>query len=437
MSAAAFVLLLLALAVVFTGAVRIATQASLQLAACAGTMIVLAAVGACLPLALFIGLPQLGFIAMLVMIGLLAGWWGLIHRRSAAPFRIAWRAPDWLDALSALGVLCFTWLFIGRSYRWGGWDAWAQWSMHARFLVGDSDWQALLRTTFAHPDYPLLHPSIIASCWRAIGHVEALSPMLLSAVVAVLLLGTVYAALREQVARPIAVAAFVLLCLDAGFAGEAASQYADSLLGLCMLLATVFLCRSDRSTASELILAGFFSACAAWTKNEGLAFLAIIAAITAWSLRARLSAFRYFLLGSLPLLVPIIWFKLAYAPSSDLASGFEHFWSNVASGRRHWSILATGFDMALRELPFFLPLLALVLLAGGRGRLRRGLVALLLMLMVYYVTYLLTPYDLNWHLTHSFNRLLHQLQPMLVFISFTSAFAPQRLRAWTGALQQE
>jgi hypothetical protein len=434
MSAAAFTLLLLALATVFTFAVRAATQASMALAASAGTMIMLATVGACLPIALFIGLPQAGFIAMLLAIALLMGWWVHVCRLAAEPIRVVRRASDGLDVVAAFGVLCFTWLFTSRSYRWGGWDAWAQWSMHARFLVGDPDWHALLRTTFAHPDYPLMQPAIIAACWRAIDAVEPLSPLLLSAVVAVLLLATVYAAVREQVSRPFAVAAFVLLSMDAGFAGQTASQYADSLLGLCILLATVFLCRSDRSSAGELALAGFFSACAAWTKNEGLAFFAILSVIAAWSLRARLWAFKHFLLGSMPLVVLVAWFKLGFAPPSDLASGIEHVASSVASGRRHWLILSTGFDVALRELPTFLPLLTLMLMAGRRGRMLRGLMAVLLVLLVYYVTYLLTPYDLNWHLTHSFNRLLHHLLPTLVFITFASVFTQERLQGWKAGM---
>ncbi|MBK9176250.1 MAG: hypothetical protein IPM46_07920 [Flavobacteriales bacterium] len=436
MTAIAFALLMLALAAVFTCIVRITTQVSWPLALCAGTLIVLATIGVCLPVSLFLGLPQTGFIGLLVVIGSAAFRYAYVNRRFMGRIRLAWRSPDWLDAAFAFTVLCFTWLFTGQSFRWGGWDAWAQWNMHARFLVGDSDWRALLRTTFAHPDYPLMQPSIIASCWRVVGQVEPLSPMLLSALIAVLLLGTVYASMREQVARPFTLAAFVLLGLDSGFAGQVASQYADSLLGLCMLLATVFLCHSDRPTASELMLAGFFSGCAAWTKNEGLAFVAVMTVIAGWTLRARWPALRFFLLGTLPLLVPVVWFKLAYAPVSDLAGGVASLWPSLTSWHRHWSILSTGLDVVLRELPLFLPLLLLTLVVGGRGRLNRGLVALLLMLMAYYITYLLTPYNLAWHLTHSFNRLLHQLLPMLIFIAFTSAFSPNRLRRWQGFLSQ-
>ena len=60
-----------------------------------------------------------------------------------------------------------------------GWDAFAIWNLHARFLfLGGSHWRdgfnAIIR--WSHPDYPLLLPAAIAHFWTYLGHDDPLVP---------------------------------------------------------------------------------------------------------------------------------------------------------------------------------------------------------------------------------------------------------------------
>jgi hypothetical protein len=182
------------------------------------------------------------------------------------------RTPDRVDVMMSLAILGFTYLFLMSSHRWGEWDAWGQWSMHARFLASDANWKALFTTRFAHPEYPLMQPAILAAFLAGVGRCRCAFAHVLLAPGGLGIIGTLYAALREQVPRLFAAVAFLLLCLNGEFMNQVGSQYADSLLALFMLLAVVFLCRSAQPSRMEIGLTGFFSACAAWTKNEGMSF---------------------------------------------------------------------------------------------------------------------------------------------------------------------
>ena len=52
--------------------------------------------------------------------------------------------------------------------RWGGADAWAIWTFHAKYLFYDN-WYELLQNyiDLTHPDYPLFLPSLITIFWKA------------------------------------------------------------------------------------------------------------------------------------------------------------------------------------------------------------------------------------------------------------------------------
>src|SRR5206468_2850822 len=65
----------------------------------------------------------------------------------------------------------------------GGWDAWAIWNLHARFLYrGGERWTEMLGVFFswAHSDYPLLLPSLVAGGWTLAGSETIAIPALLA-----------------------------------------------------------------------------------------------------------------------------------------------------------------------------------------------------------------------------------------------------------------
>ncbi|MBK7946740.1 MAG: hypothetical protein IPJ85_16190 [Flavobacteriales bacterium] len=425
MMIALLLLFLFACAVKAAWLVRSRTDAPLLLCQCAGIASAVAALGFGYALLLFADVTDPVLAIALACAVLLAVVWAWPHaaewlRSSRLPRLDAW------SAVMAIGALWFTYRFVGFSYRWGGFDGWAQWNMHARFLIGETDWKALLETRFAHPDYPLMLPAIIAVGWRALGAVEASIPMLISAGVAALLIASVHGAVRAWAMRPVAAAAVLFLCLDPDFARCAASQYADTLLALWMLLAAVFLSRADSASRQELLLAGFFAGCAAWTKNEGVAFFAAMLLVTTWISRDRIKAVLRFLLGAALPLVVLIWYKVVYAPPSDLAGPHGIAWTTAADPQRHWTILVSASGHLMQKAPFFLLLLIAGMVYWRRIRSRRIMALVLLMGAASYATYLITPYDLAWHVTHSADRLAHQLVPLLV-MALATAFKSKPL----------
>ena len=89
----------------------------------------------------------------------------------------------------------------------------------------------------------------------------------------------------------------------------------------------VLLCLHDRSQSGNfnfILLAGMTAGLAAWTKNEGILFLAAIIAARFVTvarprgLRAYLRELRHFVIGLAPPLAVLIYFKVALAPPNDL-----------------------------------------------------------------------------------------------------------------------
>lgn len=420
MTAVLFLLLALAGFVVLSGLVRVRAGLPWAWSLSAGFGLLLASIGVLLPATLFLGLPFAAFMALWALVVVGCGFWLRKHRPGMSLKSVRWRPPDAWDVGLALAALLFAHLFVRTSHRWGDWDGWAQWSMHARFMASTAHWRALLSTEVAHPDYPLLQPAVIGACWRALGTVEALTPMLLSLGIAVALLAVVYAAVREHASKPPAVIACLVLCSDIRSVGGSASQYADLLLAFFMLLTVALLCRRAVPTHAEALLAGCFAACAAWTKNEGLAFFAVAFVALLFSVRGRWRSVVPFVVGSLPVLAVALWFKLAYAPTSDLAGASEGPLAKVFSPQRHLTILSDWGTVLFKEAPFALPALVVAALVA-RGPLLRALLMVVAMAGVYYLTYLLTPLHLEWHLSRSSDRLMHQLLPLLVFIACAAA----------------
>src|SRR5262249_16898575 len=110
------------------------------------------------------------------------------------------------------------------------------------------------------------------------------------------------------------------------FISHGASQYADVPLGF-FYLSTIALFVLEESLSVDnyklLILAGIMAGFAAWTKNEGLLFVVAIV-ISHFSIVVRLKGWKTyreqvfsFLVGLLPVLIVVAYFKVRFAPPND------------------------------------------------------------------------------------------------------------------------
>jgi len=142
-------------------------------------------------LALVAGLTHL-LVLDLGLVALLAGclwFWrtrlSSVHARAAAGMRSP--LPQWLDrvvmACLGLALAAAFYAAILRSIvhpHGEGWDAFAIWNLHARFLFrGGAHWRDGFSSLipWSHPDYPLLLPSAVAHFWTVIHLLHGRSSM--------------------------------------------------------------------------------------------------------------------------------------------------------------------------------------------------------------------------------------------------------------------
>jgi hypothetical protein len=222
-----------------------------------------------------------------------------------------------------------------------------------------------------------------------------------------------------------------------------------------MLLAGM---REERP-AGPLILAGIAAGLCAWTKNEGLLFLAIaagcllVAAIFTGGRRQALRRIGPFLAGALPILLMVLYFKTRLAPAGYLAPSFTlsalseklFDWSRYAEIARAFFIMGISFTQGLIDARVgmhlnpgavnILLLIGYLFLAGVRIDLRdrigllQSAAILCLMMAGYFFIYVLTPLNLGYHLATSLNRLFLQLWPGVIFLLFLAAGTPEEAQA--------
>jgi 4-amino-4-deoxy-L-arabinose transferase-like glycosyltransferase len=302
-----------------------------------------------------------------------------------------------------------------------GWDGVAIWHFKGRmfYLDGGVRLAALMDPVrgYAHPDYPLHVPLLLAGLAHAMGGWRDSLLLVVGPLTYAALLLLVYGT-ACLVARPaLALAVVAGMAPLPGLVEYLASGYAD--LPLTMYAAGTlaglvrWLTRGDRGA---LLLAGAAAGLGAWTKQEGWLLLGSHA-VAAWAWAPRTGQRRAELLAPLgaALLVALPWpivRVLAAVPAEAYALRTAELPARVLTIVRagvreggaleRWGLLWAG--AALGALPWGR--------AGARDPLA-GCVATVLGLMTaaFVVVYSATPHDLHWHLATSLPRLLLHLLP--------------------------
>ena len=360
------------------------------------------------------------------------------HNMSAAPQAThpvdrSW--VEWVLAFAFVQAAVIAMVVAWRAYLaepLGGWDAWTIWNLHARIMFrAGTSWPELLNASqlsWTHPDYPRLLSASVARGWAWGGREPASVAALVSVGFAAATIGLLVGAVAKVRGRIAALGGGLVLLATPFFVTFAPNQHADIPLGSFMLGAVVLgiLAHGMPRARGWWALAGACAGFAAWTKNEGLLFAMVFAAIAGMqSWRARSWAIGASVLGGLAIaLLPVIYFKLQLAPTNDLVSGpLGPRLTQLFDPARHATILSSLW----RDLRGFGewrigPWVALAWpFALWRWRPRPGgsvgmvLAVAGLMLAGYYGVYLLTPHTLAWHLDTSLVRLLLQLWPLAIF----------------------
>lgn len=351
---------------------------------------------------------------------------------------------NWLLASAfgmALVISCVRMIQIAVALPVGDWDAWAIWNMRAKFLAGPPGaWRYALSPLLSssHPDYPLLLSAFVARAWKAGGTVNTMVPAataLLFFAALLALLVSVVALLRGTAS---ALLAGLVILSTTSLLTWAPAQYADIPLGFYYLAAVALIFLEATPMASgrlALFWAGCCASLAAWTKNEGIVFLACIAIVffvfTLWKSRspAALPRVAWLLAGTVPGVLLTLWFKFFLAPAVDplvtqgtsglarlhdfsrytqIAGGFFHNLLNLGWGITHPLILLAILAVLIRWKPedrYNLPSLV-------------ATVVLVLVFLSYCGVLLISPYGLSWQVQTSFDRLMLQVWPSALLIFF-------------------
>lgn len=419
-------------------------------------------------------------IADLIALALVVGCWMLVRRRTGItpiPIAAERRVPRWLRIVLGLGFALALSAAMYCAMRRAislpngeGWDAFAIWNLHARFLFrGGMAWRDGFSSLipWSHPDYPLLLPAAIAHFWAYLGHESHAVESIIGLIFTISTAGVLFSALLLVRGRNLALLGCMTLLTTPAFIEQGTSQYADVPLSFFLLATVVLLCLYDAfprefgGRKGLLVLAGLSGGFAAWTKNEGILFLlAVLVGPFLVSVGRRRNSgrpspkeirFTPFLLGALPVFVLILWFKKFVAPPGDLFGSLASTAHKLLSDTRygaisqwfakqflrfgHWlwvpgTVLLAGIFLALKSWPLpecvgsetgttlHDPASSLnVSVGSGREEgFRVCILALLITLAGYFFIYVITPYDVYWHLRFSLNRLFLQLWPSAIFL---------------------
>ena len=378
------------------------------------------------------------------------------HWRRYTNAKEAEQAADNASMLTRILGLCFyivlavsltTMIVLVVKSPHGQWDAWSIWNLKARYIFrGGADWRNAFSgiLQYSHRDYPLLLPLSVAGSWILRGReslVEAAALSFLFTFAVIVLLTSSLGTLRS---RSQGYVAGLLLLGSAVFIPEGASQLADVPAGFFYLAAAVSLALYHSSAASEgrlLALAGLAAALAAWTKNEGILFLvAITTALflfgfpkTPLTMRARKMA--PFLAGALPVILVLGAFKVGVSGAANDILSAESRLQKLLSLSRYtkvgqafatllWGYGGWGVSGAVL-LCGYLALVGVSVEPRNKPTVYTLFGALCIMFGGLLFIFVLSPYELDWHLQAALPRLLLQLWPMFLLTFFLVARTPE------------
>ena len=365
------------------------------------------------------------------------------------------RAQTW--ALILAGIVFFTTvagiLNYSRQRALGDWDAWMIYNRAARFLFRDqAAWQESFppeMSVIFHADYPLLLASNNAARWDILNKETPYVPMFQSVLFAFAALGLIFGALGRFTSVGQASLGLILLAGVPFYLLEGGRQTADLPLAFYFLATVVFIfAYYEEKRFSLLFFAGFTAALAAWTKNEGLLFLLVAGAVILLLRTADFSlriwhkqvfqSFLPFFAGALLPLSVALYFKVALAPASEfLSGGLTKILQDITDPARHGIILSYFKNIFLFSNGWYrvgiLPILCIYFLVFHTRKAQEnnpvfpGFAIFTLQIIGYYAFYLISPYELDWHLSSSIDRLFIHVYPTILFVTLTASQTPETI----------
>lgn len=345
------------------------------------------------------------------------------------------------------GIYIYAWLmdsgiFLFESIKepHGLWDAFNLWNLKAKFISrAPNDWSHSFHQMISdnlHLDYPLLQSGFIAHCWLAIKNETVWVPIILSFIFTFCTIGLLASSISFLTNKTKGLIAGLILLSTPFYMTMGDSQYADNTVGFFYLATIVLLtlARNGKSIKPNLLIAaGITAGLAAWSKNEGLLFIACLF-ISQLSLlffknyRELFVELKYLIIGMLPLLLLIAYYRIAIAPPNDIVHAQGKETLVKLSDYSRYVTICNWYIQQFKSFgqwalnPWWLFLFGIlykgIILKENRNSILSTLLLMILMLIGFFFIYLITPLDLTFHLSTSIHRLFFQLFPTFIFIYF-------------------
>ncbi len=356
--------------------------------------------------------------------------------------------PVLRNSFVLLLLLTLLWFVLRSLYQYphGKWDAWAIWNLRPRVMFRfGAQWLNAFSESggWSHLDYPLLLPLTIYRSWVMLGYETVVIPCIVAGLYlfsTIFLIYKVVSILRNT--NQGYLAALTMLA-TIWFLKHSTSQFADVPFAYFICSAIVLFVLKEHYTQNSrglILLAGLFTGCALWTKNEGwllfiVTMLYFILPFIMMTKRDHLKVAIAFGTGVFPFLCITLFFKIKFAPQNDVinTNTLYDMWQSISNIS---SYLEIGKAFLKEIVTFSYGILFFLgayfwLSKADNGfnselNIKPPLMMLLLMLSGYFFVYVITPHDLQWHIDSSLNRLLLQLWPSTVFIFFLNILYPEQ-----------
>ena len=334
-----------------------------------------------------------------------------------------------LVTLGMIGAECWNHHRV-RSDGW--WDAVMIWNVRAKFFVRGTfglahDFQV---DPMGHGDYPLMLPLSVSRMWGIEGIEHPSDPLVIQGIMLVSLVMLMVAFVTERAGLVWGATAGLVMMSWPAYGEQLSWQIADIplsafLLGTCIALTKASSQREKEAVLWWLLMSGFLAASSAWMKNEGIVAMgiaALIAGFISWRGEMMSTGVITFTQGAGPALLVLGLFKLLYAPTSDLlATRTVSITELITDPMRHEMIWKFFAYLMWQTACWPVCLLVTLVVVGVmmRWRISVGGTMIAMVFVVgltgsYYLAYLTTPHDLDWHLGTSIHRLALQLWPLVV-----------------------
>lgn len=349
--------------------------------------------------------------------------------------------------LLATALYFYSWILDAGIYFFdsiqnphGLWDAWGDWNLGAKFISRDPEGWAnsfhQIISTMFHTDYPLLQKAFIARCWILSKTETVWVPITFCFIFTFCTIGLLASSVSFFTNKTKGIIAGLILLCTPFYMTMGDSQYADNTVGYFYLATIVLLtlARNSESTKPHLLIAaGITAGLSGWSKNEGILFIIclFVSQLPLFFFKKPRKMFielRYLLIGMLPILILIAYYKIKIAPPNEIieAQGTRTFekltdYSRYAiAGKWFYEQFNAFGKWALNPWWLFLGgvLINGISFKKNRNTLISGLLLLLLMLTGFFLVFIVADLDLVFYLSTSVHRLFFQLFPSFIFIYF-------------------